>query len=55
MSTIVFSAVCILGLILAVTIVAGLVLMFRAGDSDTVSNAREDWITRRSNDDERGW
>ena len=55
MSTIVLAAVCLMGLVLVAAIVAGLMLMIRAGDSDTVSTAREDWITRRSDDDDRRW
>lgn len=33
----------------------GLWLLARAGSRDSVGSAREDWLTRRSDNDERGW
>lgn len=35
--------------------IVGLILLARAGSRDSVGAAREDWITRRSDNDERGW
>lgn len=40
--------------LLAMLIAAG-VLIARAGGRDGVSSARQDWIQRRSDDDERQW
>ncbi|RME99301.1 MAG: hypothetical protein D6768_15310 [Chloroflexi bacterium] len=46
--------VVICGVALAVAI-AAVVLLVRAGERDGVSSARQDWIQRRSDDDEREW
>lgn len=48
-------AACVVGAVVVVLLVVGLFLVARAGNRDTVSTAREDWITRRSDNDERGW
>jgi len=46
--------VVICGVALAVAI-AAVVLLVRAGERDGVSSARQGWIQRRSDDDEREW
>jgi hypothetical protein len=46
--------VCLLTLVVA-AIIIGVALVMGAGRRDTVSEAREDWLTRRSDKDERGW
>ena len=37
-----------------VLVIVGAIIM-QAGQRDTVSTAREDWIHRRSEKDEHGW
>ncbi|GAB4425705.1 MAG: hypothetical protein Kow0031_05360 [Anaerolineae bacterium] len=46
---------CVAGIVLAVALGVGLWLLARAGSHDAVSTAREDWVSRRSDSDRRGW
>jgi hypothetical protein len=55
MSILIFVVSCILALIMLGLVIAGIVMVLQAGRRDTVSAAREDWIQRRSEKDERGW
>ena len=47
--------ICVIGVTLIAAVAVGLMLIARAGEQDPVSSAREDWITRRSDGDDRGW
>lgn len=46
---------CLVGLLLSIAVIAGLIVIIRSGGLDTVSTARQDWIQRRSDRDEREW
>jgi len=52
MITVLVVAGCV-GVFLVLVIVG--VIVMQAGQRDTVSTAREDWIHRRSEKDERDW
>jgi hypothetical protein len=49
------TVLCIAGVVLALLVAAGLFFVANAGGRDTVSTARQDWIQRRSDTDDRGW
>lgn len=55
MSIIIFVISCMLALIMLGLVIAGIWMVLKAGQRDTVSTAREDWLTRRSDKDERDW
>ena len=55
MNLLLLTSICIVGMILLAILVVGLFMMVRAGTRDTVSAAREDWIARRSDKDNREW
>jgi hypothetical protein len=42
-------------LLLAIAIGVGIVVIMQAGERDTVSTARQDWIQRRSDKDDQKW
>ncbi len=46
---------CVIGLVILAALGVGIFIVLRAGQRDTVSNAREGWIQRRSEKDEQGW
>ena len=46
---------CVIGLVILATLGVGIFIVLRAGQRDTVSDAREGWIQRRSERDEQGW
>ena len=46
---------CVIGLIILAALALGVFIVLRAGQRDTVSEAREGWIQRRSEKDEQGW
>lgn len=52
MITVLLVAGCV-GVLLVAVIVAAVVM--QAGQRDTVSTARQDWIHRRSDKDDHGW
>ncbi len=55
MTMILVVLLCAAGLFLAAMAVVGLLLITRGGRGDAVSAAREDWVSRRSDSDQRGW
>jgi hypothetical protein len=54
-STLLLVVGCGIGVVVLGIIIFGVIMLVQAGDKDTVSTARADWISRRSDDDERGW
>ena len=46
---------CVVGLLILAALSVGIFIVLRAGQRDTVSAAREDWIQRRSERDEQEW
>lgn len=44
-----------IGLIIVGALVVGLFLIMSGNDRDSVSNARQGWLQRRSEKDEQGW
>lgn len=48
---------CAIGLLLLIgaAVGIGLALLMQSGGRDTVSTAREDWLHRRSEKDQKGW
>jgi hypothetical protein len=48
-------ASCLVGLLVAIAVIVSLIIIIRSGGLDTVSTARQDWIQRRSDKDEREW
>ena len=46
---------CVIGLVILAGLTVGVIIVLRAGQRDTVSEAREGWIQRRSEKDEQGW
>jgi len=46
---------CLLGILVLAALVVGIVMIMQSGERDSVSAAREDWISRRSEEDEAGW
>ncbi len=46
---------CVVVLLLLIMLIMAGILIMRAGSRDSVSAAREDWIQRRSDKDEREW
>ncbi|MBN1219682.1 MAG: hypothetical protein JXM69_12195 [Anaerolineae bacterium] len=44
-----------LGLVMLIGLIVGVILVLKSGQRDAVSQAREDWIRRRSEKDEQGW
>jgi hypothetical protein len=55
MMTILLIAGCVVSLIMLVAVGGVVFMVMQAGERDTVSAAREDWIHRRSKKDEQGW
>ncbi|MDH3675604.1 MAG: hypothetical protein OES12_08925 [Anaerolineae bacterium] len=55
MSTIIFVVSCILALIMLGLVVAGIAMVMKAGQRDSVSTARQGWIERRSEKDSQEW
>jgi hypothetical protein len=55
MNLLLLTSICVTLIILLAILAAGIFLLVRAGARDTVSTAREDWITRRSDKDGREW
>jgi len=45
----------IIGLIIVAALGVGLFLIMSGDNRDGVSNARQDWLHRRSEKDEQGW
>ena len=52
---IIFVVSCIIALIMLGLVVAGIVMVIRATQHDSVSSAREGWIQRRSEKDSQQW
>jgi len=46
---------CVIGLVILAALGVGVFIVLRAGQHDTVSDARAGWIQRRSEKDEQGW
>jgi len=46
---------CVIGLVILAALGVGTFIVLRAGQHDTVSEAREGWIQRRSEKDDQGW
>ena len=46
---------CLLGLLVLAVLIVGLVVVLQSGDRDVVSDARQGWLSRRSEEDEKGW
>ena len=46
---------CVIGLMILAGLAVGVFIVLRAGQRDTVSDAREGWIQRRSEKDDQGW
>jgi hypothetical protein len=46
---------CLVGVVILVGFIVGVVVVMRSGQRDTVSSAREDWLHRRSDKDQREW
>lgn len=55
MITILLLVGCGAALLLLVAVIVAGVLVAQAGGRHGVSSARQEWIERRSNEDERGW
>ena len=55
MNLLLLTSICIAGIIFLAILATGILILVRAGARDTVSTAREDWITRRSDEDGREW
>lgn len=46
---------CVGGALILAAVGAGIYIIMKAGQRDTVSTAREGWIHRRSDKDSQGW
>ena len=55
MVAILYGVSCLIAVIMLILVAAGIAMVMRAANRDTVSTAREDWIQRRSDKDEQGW
>jgi hypothetical protein len=55
MTMIFIGVMCVAALVVGAGLLAVAILLARAGDRDSVSSAREDWIERRSDKDRREW
>jgi len=55
MMSILLIAGCLVGILVLAGLVVGIVLIMRSGERDVVSDARQGWINRRSEEDEEGW
>ncbi len=55
MMVLILIVLCLVMALVGVAIIIGVVLILGAGRRDSVSEARQDWINRRSDKDEGGW
>jgi hypothetical protein len=46
---------CVVGMLVVIAIGVGIMVVMGMGKSDAVSDARQGWISRRSDKDEEGW
>jgi hypothetical protein len=46
---------CLVGILVLAALVVGIVVIMRSGERDVVSDSRQGWLNRRSEEDKEGW